>query len=220
MGVDVRCKNENCPYGVVDMSSSMWPRKCASPPGGKAIITETGECETYWYAVAAGKATDIREIPLSENPHLEPMYKRLEGRTIPVVAAVIHEAGKVLLARRVSRHAEEDGRWEFPGGAVEVGESPEEALVREVREELGIEVRPTRIIHTSINRYTFVTSVVLFYICIPPMPLDQLTCCLDESCVSEVRVVELNGVSELNPLKGAVEAVTKLKALRGVVFTP
>ena len=57
---------------------------------------------------------------------------------IPVCAAVILRSGAVLLARRGPgrRHA---GKWEFPGGRVEPGETPAAALARELREELGID---------------------------------------------------------------------------------
>jgi 8-oxo-dGTP diphosphatase len=51
--------------------------------------------------------------------------------------------GRVLAARR-SYPPETAGRWEFPGGKVEAGESPEAALVREVGEELGCRIRVRR----------------------------------------------------------------------------
>ena len=56
-----------------------------------------------------------------------------------VVAAVVVRGGRVLLSRRPEgKHLA--GLWEFPGGKVEEGETPEAALAREVREELGLEI--------------------------------------------------------------------------------
>ena len=60
--------------------------------------------------------------------------------TIDVVAGVIVDsAGQLLLSQR-SKPAELAGLWEFPGGKIEPGESRYQALVRELHEELGIEV--------------------------------------------------------------------------------
>jgi len=60
--------------------------------------------------------------------------------TITVVAAALADAeGRVLLQQRSPGRAMA-GLWEFPGGKVDAGELPEAALVRELREELGIEV--------------------------------------------------------------------------------
>lgn len=53
-------------------------------------------------------------------------------------AALIDPEGRVLLAQRPAGKSMA-GLWEFPGGKVESGESPEQALIRELREELGIE---------------------------------------------------------------------------------
>ena len=59
-------------------------------------------------------------------------------KTLDVVAAIIERDGKILLAQR-PQHADQSGMWEFAGGKVESGESQPEALIRELREELGIE---------------------------------------------------------------------------------
>ncbi len=61
-------------------------------------------------------------------------------RTV-VVGAALLDAGRLLAARR-SAPPELAGRWELPGGKVERGEAPEAALVRELREELGVETEP------------------------------------------------------------------------------
>ncbi|HHE48144.1 MAG TPA: NUDIX domain-containing protein, partial [Candidatus Acetothermia bacterium] len=56
-----------------------------------------------------------------------------------VAAALIEREGKVLLAQR-HQGDEQGGLWEFPGGKVEFGETPAQALARELSEELGIQV--------------------------------------------------------------------------------
>ncbi|GCB46203.1 (deoxy)nucleoside triphosphate pyrophosphohydrolase [Streptomyces sp. NL15-2K] len=60
---------------------------------------------------------------------------------IVVVGAALLDGGRLLAARR-SAPPELAGRWELPGGKVESGETPEAALVRELREELGVEAEP------------------------------------------------------------------------------
>ncbi len=62
------------------------------------------------------------------------------GEPLAVVAAVLRDAqGRVLLAQRLPG-GPRGGLWEFPGGKVEPGEAPRDALARELVEELGIEV--------------------------------------------------------------------------------
>ena len=63
---------------------------------------------------------------------------------VPVVGAAIVRDGRVLAARRTTPAAAA-GRWEFPGGKVEPGETPDAALVREVAEELGCTDRGDRV---------------------------------------------------------------------------
>ncbi|MFF2275751.1 (deoxy)nucleoside triphosphate pyrophosphohydrolase [Agromyces sp. NPDC058126] len=72
-----------------------------------------------------------------------------------VAAAVVHD-GLTLACRRASGRAAA-GKWEFPGGKVEPGEGPRVALVRELREELGIEVEILELIDRSSTRVGEVT---------------------------------------------------------------
>jgi 8-oxo-dGTP diphosphatase len=65
----------------------------------------------------------------------------MTDRIVVVGAALLDGAGRLLAARR-SAPPELAGRWELPGGKVEKGETPEAALVRELREELGVDTEP------------------------------------------------------------------------------
>ncbi len=59
--------------------------------------------------------------------------------TIEVVAAVVRRNGKILITSRLD-NVHLGGLWEFPGGKVEPAESLEGALLREIREELGVDI--------------------------------------------------------------------------------
>ena len=64
----------------------------------------------------------------------------LQPLVLVVAVALVDPAGRVLLAQRPEGKSMA-GLWEFPGGKVEAGETPEAALIRELKEELGIEVK-------------------------------------------------------------------------------
>ena len=69
-----------------------------------------------------------------------------------VVAAIMVEEGKVFIARR-RKEKKLGGLWEFPGGKVEEGESPESGLRRELAEELGIDVTVGRYVGEAQCQY-------------------------------------------------------------------
>jgi 8-oxo-dGTP diphosphatase len=60
------------------------------------------------------------------------------------VAAILPRDGRLLVIRR-SAHVIAPGAWCFPGGAIESGETPQQAVVREMQEEVGLAVRPLRV---------------------------------------------------------------------------
>ena len=75
-------------------------------------------------------------------------------KTIEVVAAIIFREGKVLCVQRPNNTREYISlKWEFPGGKVEVGESREEALVREIREELSVDIEVSEFLMTVEHTY-------------------------------------------------------------------
>ena len=67
-------------------------------------------------------------------------------KTIRVAAAVIHEGNKIFATAR--GYGEYKGQWEFPGGKIEPGETPQEALKREIKEELATDILVGDLINT------------------------------------------------------------------------
>jgi len=84
------------------------------------------------------------------------------GNRIEVVAAVIERGGKILVAQRPD-DANLGGLWEFPGGKREPGETHEECLVREIREELGATVTVNEKITSTFHRYPDCAVLLSFY---------------------------------------------------------
>ena len=83
-------------------------------------------------------------------------------KTVRVVAAVIRDGDRIFATAR--GYGEYKGWWEFPGGKIEAGETPEEALVREIREELDTEIRVGELIDTIEYDYpTFHLSMDCFW---------------------------------------------------------
>lgn len=83
-------------------------------------------------------------------------------KMIRVVAAVIRDKEKIFATSR--GYGEFKGQWEFPGGKIEQGETPQEALKREIKEELATEIEVGELIHTIEYDYpTFHLSIDCFW---------------------------------------------------------
>lgn len=85
--------------------------------------------------------------------------------TIPVAAAIIKRDDLFLIARRAS-HKHLAGFWEFPGGKIETDETPEVCLLRELQEELKIEVKVISFLAEHIYDYGTIKILLKAYICI------------------------------------------------------
>jgi 8-oxo-dGTP diphosphatase len=81
---------------------------------------------------------------------------------IPVVAGFIKKGNMILVGQRPENNSLA-GQWEFPGGKIEKGETPEQALVRELKEELGIVAEVGEIKLSITQSYGDVNILILFY---------------------------------------------------------
>lgn len=123
-------------------------------------------------------------------------------KTIEVVAAIIKKQDKIFITRR--SYGEFADMWEFPGGKIELGESREEALIREVKEELELDI----------NNLEYLTTVEYDY------PNFHLTmhCFICEICGGELvlnahndaKWVSLEELSTQKWVQADVEVVEKI----------
>lgn len=131
-------------------------------------------------------------------------------RVIDAACAIIVHEGKVLSARRFTGKSY-DGWWEFPGGKIEPGESAEECCVREIYEELKLDV--------GIDRHYFSVDFVYpsfrlkmeCFLCTPLSPLSEIE-------LSEHDEYRWLGLDELYEVKWLPAAFEVLKKLEGESF--
>lgn len=84
---------------------------------------------------------------------------------IPVLAALIqNEKGEFLVARRKAALSN-GGKWEFPGGKLHAGETPEKCLSREIKEELGLEISVQSPFHIVNEAYSERSILLISYLC-------------------------------------------------------
>jgi mutator protein MutT len=117
----------------------------------------------------------IEKQPGAGNGDLIPQSAVRNPQCIEVSAALIFHDGKLLITRR---HADSHlgGLWEFPGGKREAGETFEQCLIREIREELGVEIFVGELFEEVAHDYPEKSVHLKFFICRllsgEPQPLD------------------------------------------------
>ena len=89
-----------------------------------------------------------------------------DKRIIEVVGAIIRDGDRYLVGQRAANKAQ-GGFWEFIGGKIEPGETPEQALARECREELALEIENEHIIDSVVHEYPEKTIRLTLILCSP-----------------------------------------------------
>ena len=102
------------------------------------------------------------EVKDSKLEDAKPRKPHVKKNWIPVVAGILKKDAKILIGQRPENHTLA-GLWEFPGGKIELGETPEEALARELNEELGIEAEVGELKLACSHSYGDVGILILFY---------------------------------------------------------
>ena len=89
-----------------------------------------------------------------------------DKRIVEVVGAIIKDGDRYLVGQRAANKAQ-GGLWEFMGGKIEQDETPEQALARECREELNLEIEDERIIDSVVHEYPEKTIRLTLISCSP-----------------------------------------------------
>lgn len=128
----------NYAFGVMDLAQ-LWASVSLSNPASRRVLEKAGlrfVGETSVHYAARNTSWPSWLFSLRRNEWRA--HRAVPTRLVAAVA-LIDADGRVLVARRPAGRAMA-GLWEFPGGKVEAGETPETGLIRELREELGIDV--------------------------------------------------------------------------------
>lgn len=74
------------------------------------------------------------------------MKRGIDYTGVGVAALISNKNGEFLMGKRGAKARNEKGKWEFPGGSIEFGERLKEAVVREIKEELGVDIEPENLL--------------------------------------------------------------------------
>jgi 8-oxo-dGTP diphosphatase len=100
----------------------------------------------------------VPEAPLNPTLLTKPLDEKVHKSITVVCGCILRQGGQQILLsmRKAPGVPGLDGKWELPGGKIEFGETPDQTIVREIREELGIKVMPRRLLpylHTNLWEY-------------------------------------------------------------------
>ena len=90
---------------------------------------------------------------------------KVEQKTIDVTCAIIVDDTNCVLATQRSGSMTLPLKWEFPGGKIELNESAEDCLVREIKEELGIDIEIIKALQSNTHTYPSIVVKLIPFIC-------------------------------------------------------
>lgn len=126
-------------------------------------------------------------------------------KTIEVVAAIIKKDDKIFITKR--SYGEFIDMWEFPGGKVEVGETQEEALIREIKEELELDITNLNYLTTVEYDYPSFHLIMHCFIC------EICGCTLSLNAHNDAKWVSLEQLASQKWIPADIEVVEKLLAV-------
>ncbi len=159
-------------------------------------------------AVAEKSVQSAHDDGVSTDGGKAPAQKPAD-RIIDVSGAAIVREGLVLCARRAMTK-QLGGKWEFPGGKLERGETHEQALVREIHEELGCAIRVGREVCTTDNTYEFGTVRLVTFLC--ELEPGEEPHCLEHMELRWVAPVDMPSLDWAPADRDAVAAIVSQKA--------
>ncbi|MFW5846838.1 MAG: NUDIX hydrolase [Nanoarchaeota archaeon] len=132
-----------------------------------------------------------------------------------VKSLIVNEEGKILLVKRERKwHKEAHGKWEFPGGKVEFDEFPEDACIREAKEESGIDIEVVQLIpKIHIGRWEYSDrrskQIIICYQCRPIGGKISL----EDHGVSDVKWFDIEEIEKLDYLNATDVFLTEYKKI-------
>ena len=114
-----------------------------------------------------------------------------DTKIIEVVGAIIKDGDRYLVGQRAANKAQ-GGLWEFMGGKIEPGETPEQALARECREELSLEIENEHIIDSVVHEYPEKTIRLTLIECTPMV--GSIPCALEHQQIRWVTRDEMDAL--------------------------